>query len=432
MVADPRFIPRPGRVDDPSCAFSLAERDRRWGLARAEMDRRGIDCLFVVGAGGTKGNARWLDNGDYSDRHLVFPASTAKAPTILWGFTNWARWYLENSWEGFEFRPTEGSVSVAAAETIHDLGLARGRIGIVGLVGSGLGAEGSIPYMTFRNLQLLLPDADLVDATDILARARMVKSEEEIAFIEKSAEISNVEIDTLLKHLRPGMRESAIVAEVMYEGLKAGNELGRDQWFLISSGFTGYPVNRRPTDRMIGRDEMVFTGHYTRFGGYYCHPHMAISVGRMNDEYRAMRDMVYDATQRALEMLKPGTPWADFDRAIDEIAVKGEFYHEITQAHCVGLDGIEAPVTEMIRGAVPEKAFSRIGGSIRDNPEYRALLGNRKPLARDLLIEPGMSVALEIKVAKEDRMFLEFGPHVVVGKDGPRVLTPGAMDVVEL
>jgi Xaa-Pro aminopeptidase len=315
---------------------------------------------------------------------------------------------------------------------MEDLGYTGAMIGIVGLIGGGLGFEGSIPYMTYRNLQALLPQARFCDASDLLMRFRMIKSAEEVAMLEKAAEISNVEIDTLLKHARPGVRESELTNEIVYAGLKAGNELGRDHWFIMCSGRTGYPVNRRPTDKLLRRGEMLFTGHYTRFGGYYCHPHAAVSIGPMDEEYRGMRDAVYEGTQKALELLKPGTLWEEFDRKIDEIVVGRGFYHEITQAHCVGLDGIEPPTTTMIRGEIPEKDFPRMRGSIRDNPEYQALAGNRPPLTKDFVIQEGLAVAIEVKAAKDDQMFLEFGPQVLVGKDGPRVLTPDAMDVIEL
>lgn len=431
MVADPRFQPRPGRVNDPHCAFTLAERDRRWSAARSEMAARGIDCLFIMGNGqNNNGNVRWLDNGDFTERQLIFPARGA--PVIMWNFTNWSRWYLENAWEGCEFRPTEGSVSTAAAQAIEDMGLASATIGIVGLIGGGLGFEGTIPYMTYRNLQQLLPKARFVDASDILTRFRMIKSAEEVAFIEKAAEIANVELDTLLKFARPGIRESELTAEITYAGLKAGNELGRDHWFVMCSGRTGYPVNRRPTDKFLQRGEMIFTGHYTRFGGYYVHPHAAISIGPMDDEYRAMRDAVYEATQRALELLKPGTSWEDFDQKVDEAILGRGFYHEITQAHCTGLDGIEPPVTTMIRGEVPAKDFPRTRGSIRDNAEYKALAGNRMPVMKDLTVQEGMCIALEVKAAKDDEMFLEFGPQVIIEKHGPRILTPDALDVIQL
>ena len=49
-----------------------------------------------------------------------------------------------------------------------------------------------------------------------------------------------------------------------------------------------------------------------------------------------------------------------------------------------------------------------------------------------LTVQPGLAVALEVKAVKEDRIFIEFGPQVIVTKDGPKVLNPEALDVVEL
>lgn len=429
MVVDPRFLPRAGRIDDPRCSFTLAERDRRWGLARKDMEARGIDCLFILGNGqNNNGNIRWLDNGDFSERQMLFPLKGD--PIILWNFTNWSRWYIEGAWEGCIFRPTEGALSNAIAQAIEDMGLARGKIGIVGLIGGGLGLEGTIPYMTYRNLQALLPHATFVDSSDILMKHRMLKSQEEIKYIEKSAEIANVELDTLYRLARPGIREIDLVNEITYAGMKAGNDIGYDHWFVMCSGRTGYPVNRRPTNKMIQKGDVIFTGHYTRFAGYYVHPHAAVSIGPLEDDYRSMRDAVHESTLRALELLKPGTLWKDFDQKVDEPILRRGYYHEITQAHCTGLDGIEPPLTTMIRGDVPEKVFPRPQGSLRDNEEYQGLLRARSSEAEELVVQEGMCVALEVKAAKDDEIFLEFGPQVIVEKDGPRILTPAAMDVV--
>jgi Xaa-Pro aminopeptidase len=431
MVTDPRFQPRAGRTDDPHNALTLAARDRRWSAARAAMAARGIDCLFVVGvASNNNGNVRWLDNGDGAERYLVFPAKGP--PTVLGYAPNWSRWYLENSWEGCDYRPTGASPSVAGANTIEDLGYASGTIGVVGLLGGGVGPEGTIPYMTYRNLQAQLPKAKFVDASDLLMQLRIVKSAEELAMIEKAAELSNVQLDALMRHARPGLRETELAAEIVYASLRAGAEMTYDHPFLFCAGRTGYPVNRRPTDRVLRRGEMILTGHYTRFGGYHSHPHAALSLGPIPDEYREMRDAVCEDTERALELLKPGVPWEEVDRKISEGCLRRGFYHEISQAHCVGLDGVEPPYTTLTRGEAPRSRDVRPRGSIRDNAEYNDLAGNRPPIMKDLLVQEGMAVALECKVAKDDSIFLEFGPQIVIEKNGPRVLTPAAMDVIVL
>lgn len=430
MVADPRFFPRAGRIDDPHSSLSLAERDRRWTATRAEMERRGIDCLYVVGRGNNEnGNTRWLDNGDFTERYLVFPKKGA--PVILWALPIWSRWYIENSFEGCDFRANYNSPSIAASQTIDDLGYGAGTIGIVGLTGEGFSPEGTIPYLTFQNLKARLPKAKFVDATDILTRLRMFKSAEEIALIEKAGELANIEFDALIRNARPGIRESELAAEITYASLRAGNELGRDHWFIMCSGKTGYPVNRRPTEKIIKGGELIMTGHYTRYGGYYAHPHYAVSLGPLDPEYKDMRKAVYDATQIALECLKPGMTWADFDRKIDEPIIGRGFYHEITQAHCVGIDGIEPPATTLVRGEVPARRFP-LKGSLMENEEYKALRGGRPSPMDNLEIRPGLAVALEVKAVKDDRIFIEFGPQVIVTEKGAKVLNPEALDVVEL
>ena len=429
VVADPRFLPREGRINDPHSSLSLAERDRRWNATRAEMDKRGIDCLYIVGKGNNEnGNTRWLDNGDFTERYLLFPRKGN--PVILWALPIWARWYQENSWEGCEFRANYESPSIAAAQAIEDLGYGSGTIGIVGLVGGGMNPEGSIPYFTYQNLKHRLPKAKLVDATDLLMRLRIFKSEEELRMIEKAAELANIEFDALIRHARPGVRESELAAEITYASLKAGNELGRDHWFIMCSGKTGYPVNRRPTEKILRSGELIMTGHYTRYGGYYAHPHYAVSLGRLDPEYAPMREAVYEATQKALELLKPGTPWEEIDRKVDEPILSRGYYHEITQLHCVGLDGIEPPATSLVRGAVPARRYP-LKGSLRDNEEYRRVVGDRQGM-QGLTVQPGLAVALEVKAVKEDRIFIEFGPQVIVTKDGAKVMNPDALDVVEL
>jgi Xaa-Pro aminopeptidase len=420
-------------VGDPHSAFSLAERDRRWEAARSEMDARGIDCLVVAGRGyNANGNVRWLDNGDYGERSLVFPRKGA--PMTFWLLQNWGKWYTECCWEGVRYRGHEGKISVVAAEAISDLGYRGGTIGVVGLIGGGYAAEGAIPYMTFRNLKRLLPDASFCDASDILTRLRMVKSPEEIAMLEKASEMANVEIDAVLRHARPGVREDDLCVEMTCAGLRAGSELGRDHWTILNAG-KGYPVNHRPTDRILRSGDVLHIGHYARYGGYWSHPHISVSLGPLDEEYKPLREAVLEATQKALEVLKPGASWAEADRLIDEPVLSRGYYHEIPQVHGTGVDGIELPATTIVAGNIPREMPWReraVEGSLEECEEWLELAGDRYGFMEELTVEAGMSLAIEVKAVHEDRIFIEFGPQIIVEEDGPRILTPEAMDVIEL
>jgi Xaa-Pro aminopeptidase len=159
---------------------------------------------------------------------------------------------------------------------------------------------------------------------------------------------------------------------------------------------------------------------------------VALSLGPIPHDYRAMRDAVFEDTQRALEILKPGTPWEEIDRELDQACLRGGFYHEIPQVHGIGLDGVEPPLTTMTRGRVPPSPYGRPKPSLMENEEYRNLIGNHAPLLKDLVVQQGMALALECKAARDDSIFVEFGPQIVIEKEGARILTPLATDVIVL
>ncbi|MCE2452094.1 MAG: hypothetical protein J4F48_04515, partial [Nitrospinae bacterium] len=105
------------------------------------------------------------------------------------------------------------------------------------------------------------------------------------------------------------------------------------------------------------------------------------------------------------------------------------------QVHGVGIDGIEPPMTTICAGEIPRKFPWRepfVEGSLSENPEWRELAGERYGFLADFEVEAGMCLAVEIKAAHEDRIFMVFGPQVIVEESGPRILTPEAMDVIEL
>ena len=418
-----RAMPAPGFP-----VLSLAERDRRWNLTRGEMDRRGIDCLFIVCKGyNTNGNARWLDNADHSDRYLLFPRQGH--PIIFRGPAHWQEWYPELFWEGIRYQGTAGGqTSSAAVDAISDLGYAKGTIGMIGLTGAMMSTEGDFPYLTVQNLRKRLPEARFLDVSDMLLKFRMFKSPEEIAMTEKAAELANLQIATVRRHARPGVSELDIFAEMTVAALKAGNEIGREHWSIMCSG-KGYPTNRQPSSRKLRAGDMLCVSHYTRYGGYWAHPHTAMSLGPIDEEYKPLRAVVRDSIERVLEMLKPGTPWSEIDRLIDEPIIKSGYYHEIPQIHGIGLDGHEPPVGPHAGGQVPVKR-GRPKGSIADNEEWQQFARTHTRPTKDLVVQEGMVLAIEVKAVKENRLFLEFGPLVVTGKNGPRVLTPEALDVV--
>ena len=55
-----------------------------------------------------------------------------------------------------------------------------------------------------------------------MQEVRSVKSGEEVAFIEKAAEIIDKAIDVLIQHSKPGARDNELIAEMLREIVRQG------------------------------------------------------------------------------------------------------------------------------------------------------------------------------------------------------------------
>ena len=195
--------------------------------------------------------------------------------------------------------------------------------------------------------------------------------------LEKAAEMVNIEIDAVLGCCRPGVRESEVYAALFSASLRAGAEAGRDSWLIMCSG-KGYPVNRRPTDRILRTGDMMCIGYYSRYGGYWSHPHTSMSLGPMDEEYKPIHAAVKECLHAALEALKPGTPWSEVDRASNEAspaervlsrnppgARGGDRRHRAAHDDDMrGRHSPEIPVARAVRGGKPrrEPRMARTGG----------------------------------------------------------------------
>ena len=90
----------------------------------------------------------------------------------------------------------------------------------------------------------------------------------------------------------------------------------------------------------------------------------------------------------------------------------------------------------MRAGSVPSEESYRkkppLKTTIFDNPEYREHTGNKRNSTEGQTIKKGMALAIEVTACKDDRIYMEFGPQIIVDDKGARVLTPDACDVIEL
>lgn len=290
--------------------FTLAERERRWGQVRQRMTRDRLDAIFVPPHTGLfdtqQANTRYLTGlgGNHWTLASVFPldgevtvfTSADVHPQICMQRQDWVTdiRMMTGAW-GFT-----GSV----IERLKELPNLR-RLGVSGLSGNTRFPEGTTAHGTINMLRERLPDVELVNATPLMAEARFVKSDEEIAFLRYGTALVEQAIDVIANSARPGVPENVIYAHVVASLIEGGSEL--PAFALWSAGMPQPPSNSYlPSRRPLRKGDAILTELQGRYGGCDAAGAQSLFLGQAPDEYHEMFTYQQAAVRICHDMLRPG------------------------------------------------------------------------------------------------------------------------------
>jgi len=293
----------------PYPRFSLAERDRRWKAVRELMRQEQLDVIVTPNNTGHstdfQSNTRYLTHcggGGDADIAAVFPLEgevTAIATTAQ------ARWPTVQEWtrDVREARRNYGRVIV---ERLKELKVDRGRIGVTGLgeVEGTRTPEGTITYGTWKQIREAFPDADLVDATPILAEVRYVKSPEEIEILTRSMEIIELAYEAEIRAARAGAKDWEVWAETQAALLRNGSEMPvHCNWV---SGKNPKRTLTRPSMRILERGDLIINEVEASWIGYRSQGVQPVFVEVADPVHQELIKVQREVFNRVIESLKPG------------------------------------------------------------------------------------------------------------------------------
>ena len=201
---------------------------------------------------------------------------------------------------------------------------------------------------TVLDLQRAAPDAEIVNAHDIIWPMRMIKDEEERALMRDAAQLADDAYERILPRLALGMTRgdiARVVDDVLFE-------LGAD-W---TSFHTGIYLGSRPDpnapsvfeapDRVLERGGSIAFDFGALLNGYCSDFGRTVFIGEPSDERREVYDLVMRAQAAAIEQMADGQITAeqldDVARSIITDAGHGpNFIHRL--GHSIGKDVHEPP-----------------------------------------------------------------------------------------
>jgi Xaa-Pro dipeptidase len=268
--------------------LSLQERDRRYKIVRAEMARRGIDCLLLPANTGRweqlQADSRYLSSigGFATEPFTVFPLE-GEITAYIFNRAGW--WKQAQNWV-HDVRDGRNRWGSNAIEKINELGLQKGTIGIAGLADLFRAPDGIIPYASVKAIQDAFPQVKLVNATDMMQEARAIKSAEEISFLERSAAIIENTIQAMVQTARPGVSERELYGAMVHAMLANGGEL--PTLFFLSAGPEISNSSFVPTDYRIQQGDRIINEIEAKYGGYAAQAVSPVVIGSPNKDYEEM------------------------------------------------------------------------------------------------------------------------------------------------
>ena len=337
--------------------ISTPELERRWQAVRAAMRDAKIDVLLMQ------------NNNDYMGGYVKYftdtPATNGYPNTVVFPREEEMTVVCQGPFGGVETpAPADGkwrgvkqvltTPSYASAHYTNDYdpelaakalkAFARATIGYVGTY--------QMSFALLDYLKRAFPQANFVDATELVDKIKVIKSAEEMELVKRAALMQDGAMAAAFAAVKPGMRDIEVAAVAQHYSLCHGSENGI---YLCASMPLGSPSkfgNRHVQNRVIQEgDQIALLVEDNGPGGMYTELGRSCVVGKVPQAMKDELDFCKQARKFTLDLLKPGAPCKDIWDAFNDFMRKnGRPPEARLYCHGQGYDLVERP---LIRGDEP-------------------------------------------------------------------------------
>jgi Xaa-Pro dipeptidase len=263
----------------------------------------------------------------------------------------------------------------------------------------GINFQG-VSHRDYLGLEAVLGAKELLDVSDALGRARLVKDPDELEAISRAARIVSEAVGAVPGLVKEGMTERALKAEIDYLMVKGGADSPSFE-SIVAFGESSALPHHSAGERRLRKGDNVLVDAGARYRLYCSDITRTFFFGRAAASQREAYAKVLEAQTKAISGIREGVA----GRAVHEVAAevidnsefKGRFTHGL--GHSLGLE-------------------------VHDGADLSPR--SVTTLKRDMVftVEPGIYIPGEGGIRIED--------DVAVTGDGCELLTRGSRELVEI
>ena len=332
--------------------ISTTELQRRWKAIRAAMQEQKVDVLLMQ------------NNNDHMGGYVKYftdmPACNGYPNTVVFPRDADMTVVMMGPFGVVQDIPPEGNgvwrgvkrilctPSFASCDYTKDYdpelavkALAPYANGTIGIVGTYQMSFALLDYVKRH-----LPNAKFVDATLLVDQIKVIKSEEELELVHRTAKMQDGAMKAAFDAIKPGMRDIDVAAIAQHYSLTHGSEMGI---YLCASFPLGQGqgfANRHQQHRTIQEgDQFALLVEDNGPGGMYTELGRSAVIGKAPQQMKDQFAFVLEARKFTLGLLKPGASSKDIFEAYNDFMRKnGRPPESRLYAHGQGYDLVERPL----------------------------------------------------------------------------------------
>ncbi|HEX8176608.1 MAG TPA: Xaa-Pro aminopeptidase [Pyrinomonadaceae bacterium] len=266
-----------------------------------------------------------------------------------------------------------------------------------------------------------VPPQSIVDTGTILHEMRLIKTEEEIELMQRAADIAAEAHQLAMREARPGLNEYEIEALIEYHFRKSGAS-GPAYTSIVGGGANATILHYINNDEELRDGDLLLIDAGAEYQGYASDITRTFPVnGRFTKAQREIYELVLEAQNACIEMIRPGV-------TMDELHERSV---EILTAGMARLGLLEGETAKLIEEEKYKQFYMHrlghfLGLDVHDVGRYQ-IDGQSRPLEPGMVItiEPGIYIAADTKDIPEQYagIGVRIEDDVLVTEQGHRVLT---------
>lgn len=231
-------------------------------------------------------------------------------------------------------------------------------------------------------LQELLPEAELVNANEIIAPMRAIKSDEELAVMQRGSDLTDRVFENVLSRLQPGVSEYDVAHEIDYQFVTLGAEYTSFETgvFFVAEEMDGGGKTIRSGGKQLQHGDSIMFDFGGLIAGYATDFGRSAFLGEPPAAYLRVHEAVVQAQADAMAAMIAGRcTAAEANRIARQVIAAAGYDEGFTHrlGHGIGvtvheppfLDGVDETVLQerMVFTVEPSIVYSgRFGNRIED------------------------------------------------------------------